>query len=73
MNLAESVLFIAEGIISYVFKPSIEDTWEIPEKNTHLVHGRQNLSQNSRFLCHCPTVPAGSLSMNIFKGKGNDP
>jgi hypothetical protein len=73
MNLAESVPFIAEGIIFYVFKPSIEDTWEIPEKSTHLVHGRQNLSQNLIFLYHYRTIPNGSLSTIIFRGKRNDP
>jgi hypothetical protein len=68
----KSVPYIVGGTISFVFTTNIEDTWEIPGKNTSLVFGRQNPSLNSKFLCRYRTVPNGSLSMNLWKGKGND-
>ena len=73
MNRAESVQRIAGDIITCVFTTSIEDTWEILEKNTSLVHGKQNLSLNLKCLRHCHPVPNGSLLTIIFKGKRNDP
>lgn len=71
-NSAEIVLSIAADIISFVFTPSIGDIWGNLGKKSILDRGRQNLNLNLKCLRHCPPVPNGSLSMNMWKGKGND-
>ena len=68
----EIVLSIVVDIISFVFTPNIGDIWGSLEKNSSLDRGRQNQILRLKCLRHCLPVPNGALSMNMWKGKGND-